>query len=186
MASALPAIAAQLGADERTLRRATKRGTVRAHRSSPRSLELAPGELRYLRSHWDLLSRLTRAFRTEPNVRMAVLYGSRARGDEWRSSDIDVLVDFRDDRRASTSALAQRLAEAAGGPVDVARLSRVRREAPLLLLQALDEGRVLVDREDQWHKLLQARETVARAARRQMSRERREAADSIQELLEQA
>lgn len=186
MASPLPTIAAQLGADERTLRRAAQRGALRARRSGPRSLELAPGELAYLRSHWNLLSTLTRAFRTEPNVRMAVLYGSRARGDEHRGSDIDLLVDFRDDRAASTSALALRLGEAAGAPVDVARLSRVRGEAPLLFLQALDEGRVLVDREGRWHELLQTRETVARAARRQMSRERRQAANSLAQLLEEA
>jgi predicted nucleotidyltransferase len=186
MASVLPAIAAQLGADERTLRRATERGTVRARRPGPRSLELAPGEIQYLRSHWDLLSALTRALRTEPNVRMAVLYGSRARGDDRRGSDIDLLVDFRDDGRASTSELGRRLAEATGAPVDVARLSRVRSEAPLLVLQALDEGRVLVDREDRWPELLRTRAAVARAARRQMSRGRRAAADSIQELLEGA
>lgn len=159
---------------------------MRSRRSGPRSLELAPRELAYLQSHWDVLSRLTRAFRTEPNVRLAVLYGSRARGDERRGSDVDLLVDFRDDRSASTSALARRLEEAVGERVDVARLSRVRKEAPLLVLQALDEGRVLVDREGRWNELLGARETVARAARRQMSRERRLAADSLAQLLEDA
>lgn len=186
MASPLPTIAAQLGANERTLRRAAQRGAVRARRSGPRSLDLAAGELAYLRSHWDLLSTLTRSFRTEPNVRLAVLYGSRARGDEHRGSDVDLLVDFRDDRAASTSALALRLGAAVGAPVDVARLSRIRGEAPLLLVQALDEGRVLVDREGRWKDLLQARETVARAARRQLSRERSQAADGLAQLLEDA
>jgi predicted nucleotidyltransferase len=182
MRSALPTIAAQLGADERTLRRAAVRGTIRCRRPGPRGLELLPGELSYLRSHWDVLTALTRAFRTEPNVRLAVLYGSKARGDEDARSDVDVLVEFRDDDAASTSALARRLEETLGMSVDVTRLSRVRREAPLLLLQALDEGRVLVDREERWNALQQARETIARAARRQMRRNRAAAADSLAQL----
>jgi predicted nucleotidyltransferase len=183
MRSALPMIAAELGADERTLRRATTRGTVRTSRPGPRKLELPPGELAYLRSHWGLLSALTRALRTEPNVALAALYGSTARGDDRGGSDVDVLVAFRDDDSASTSALAGRLQDAVGTSVDVARLSRVREESPLLLLQVLDEGRVLVDRNGLWSALQDEREAVARAARRQMSRSRAEAADSLAELL---
>jgi hypothetical protein len=55
-------------------------------------------------------------------------------------------------------------------PVDVTRLSRVRREAPFLLLQASDEGRVLVDHGGVRPELQAFRQTVARAARRQMRR----------------
>jgi len=186
MLSALPSIAAELGAGERTLRRAAARGTVHCRRPTSRGLELAPGEIAYLRAHWDLLSALTGALRTEPNVRLAVLYGSTARGDERRDSDVDVLVEFRDDATGSTSALARRLERAVGRPVDVARLSRVRKEAPLLLVQVLDEGRVLVDREGCWEHLRRARKSVARAARRQVRRRRQEAADSLERLLESA
>lgn len=176
-------IAAELGAQERTLRRAASRGTVRCSRPTPRGLELLPGELAYLRSHWELLSALTRAFRTEANVELAVLYGSAARGDEHSGSDVDVLVGFRDDASASTSALARRLEERLPKPVDVALLSRVRRESPLLLLQAIDEGRVLVDRGALWAELRAQRETVARAARRRMARDRRDAARSFADLV---
>lgn len=186
MASALPRIAAQLDADERTLRRAVQRGAVRARRPSPRALELAPGELAYLRSHWSLLSALTQALRHEPNVELAVLYGSAARGDEHRASDVDVLVSFRTDDDAARSALARRLEEALQRPVDVARLSRVRRQAPLLLLAALDDGRVLVDRDGSWPKLRAQRETIARAARRHRQRSRRQAADAIAQLTDAA
>lgn len=185
MRSVLPDIAVQLGADERTLRRAARRGTVRCQRPGPRTLELLPGELAYLRGHWDLLSALTRAFRTEPNVRLAVLYGSTARGREREDSDIDVLVDFRDDAAASTSALARRLEGMMGVPVDVARLSRVRAASPLLLLRAVNEGRVLVDRENIWAALQGNRETIARAARRALRRDREAAADSLGQLLEE-
>ncbi len=184
MRSALPSIAAELGANERTLRRAAARGTVRGRRPTPRGLELAPGEIAYLRSHWELLSALAGALRTEPNVGLAVLYGSAARGDDRRDSDVDLLVEFRDDAAGSTLDLGVRLGEAVGRRVDVARLSRVKGEAPLLLLQALDEGRVLVDRDQRWPHLVATRDTVAHAAHRLMRRRRQEAAASLEQLLE--
>jgi predicted nucleotidyltransferase len=144
-----------------------------------------PGELAYLVGHWKLLSELIRAFRTEPNVRLAVLYGSRARGSERVESDLDILVDFRDDTAASTASLARRIEEQLEVPVDIARLSRVRKEAPFLLLQAVNEGRVLIDRERAWAALRAERETIARGARRQTARGREDAADSIAQLLEE-
>jgi hypothetical protein len=36
-------------------------------------------EQRYILDHWPLLAQLRRALRTEPNVRLAVVYGSIAR-----------------------------------------------------------------------------------------------------------
>jgi predicted nucleotidyltransferase len=183
MVSALPAIAMELGADERTLRRATARGTVRARRPRARQLELPAGELDYLRAHWGLLHKLTAALRTEPNVALATLYGSAARGDDHSRSDIDLLVAFRNDAPEAASALARRLERALQRPVDVARLSRVRDAAPLLLLQALDEGRVLVDRDGAWPRMLGARRATARAAARQMAIDRRAAARSLDRLL---
>jgi predicted nucleotidyltransferase len=183
MVSTLPAIAVELGADERTLRRATARGAVRCRRPGARQLELLPGELDYLRAHWRLLHMLTAALRTEPNVALAALYGSAARGDDHDRSDIDLLVAFRNDAPGAVSALAPRLERALECQVDVARLSRVRDEAPLLLLQALDEGRVLVDRDGAWPQMLGARRATARAAQRQMAVNRRAAACSLDRLL---
>jgi predicted nucleotidyltransferase len=182
VASALPRIAVQLDVDERTLRRAVARGTIRARRPSPRALELASGELEYLRSHWTLLSTLTQALRHEPNVELAVLYGSAARGDEHGDSDVDVLVSFRRDESAARSRLARRLEEVLDRPVDIARFARVRKEAPQLLLNAIDEGRVLVDRNGSWPRLRDQRETIARAARRQRRRDRQRAAAAIAQL----
>ena len=184
MRSTLPDIAVELHADARTLRRAVARGTVRGSRPSPRGLELAAGEVTYLRRHWTMLSILSEAFRTEPSVNLAVLYGSSARGTERAGSDVDILVGFRDGAHASESALARRVEDRLGVPVDVAALSRVRRAAPLLLLQAVDEGRVLVDRDGVWEDVQNSRETIARAARRQVDRSRREAAESLNALLE--
>ena len=46
----------------------------------------------------ELVADLRRALRTEPNVRLAVLYGSLARGDEDAGSDLDLLVSLAEDR----------------------------------------------------------------------------------------
>ncbi len=186
MRSLLPTLAADLGADERTLRRAARRGTVRCQRPGPRQLELDPGELDYLRSHWELLHELTQALRTERNVRLAVLYGSTARGDDRRDSDVDLLVDLRAPTPGATSTLAMRVERGLGRHVDVAELGRVERDAPLLLSYALEEGRVFVDRDTQWPGLLARRGEVARAAQRAERAERRAVAESWRMLVEHA
>src|ERR1700691_3909500 len=69
-------LAIELDVEERTLRRAVAQGALRATRTGPRRLRLAPGEREYLLAHWLLLSQLRRALRTEHGVRLAVLYGS--------------------------------------------------------------------------------------------------------------
>jgi predicted nucleotidyltransferase len=182
----LPTLAQDLGADERTLRRATERGAVRAWRPGPRQLELAAGELDYLRSHWNLLHRLTQALRTERNVRLAVLYGSAARGDDRPDSDVDLLVELRTRAPGATSAPAARLEHALGRRVDVAEVDRVERDAPLLLLHVLDEGRVLVDRDTRWPALLARRGEVVRAALKAERSERRAVQESWRMLVEDA
>jgi predicted nucleotidyltransferase len=186
MRSALPVVARELGADERTLRRAAQRGAVRCRRPGPRKLEFVEGELDYLRSHWELMRALTCALRTEPNVRIAVLYGSVARGDDRFGSDIDVLVELRDDAPGAAKGLAMRLEGALGRDVDVARLSRARERAPLLVLQALDEGRVLVDRDKRWPALMRERDRIARAAWRAQGAAREQAAAGLRELVKLA
>jgi predicted nucleotidyltransferase len=186
MRSPLPTIALELGADERTLRRAVGRGAVHCSRATPRQLEFAPGELDYLRTHWELLSSLSRALRTEPNVGLAVLYGSAARGDDRADSDVDLLVGLRNSAPSAATALAMRLGDALERDVDVARLDRVRTQAPFLLVQALDEGRVLVDREAEWPKLQSRRDRFVRAARKAIDQNRREAAASLDMLLADA
>jgi predicted nucleotidyltransferase len=137
-----------------------------------------------LREHWDLLGTLIAALRTEPNVGLAVLYGSAARGDERSDSDLDVLVSFRADLAGAASALARRLERVADRRVDIARLSRVR-SAPLLLLSAVDDGRVLVDRDGTWETLCEARPQLVRAANRYLEKARIDAANSLRELLDE-
>ena len=162
----LQELAVDLDVEERTLRRAVSQGTLRASRSGPRQLRLVSGEREYLRAHWPLLSGLRRALRTEQGVRLAVLYGSLARGDEDADSDLDLLISFANDRPSVGVELAVRLERASGRQVDIADLERVEKRAPLLLDRVLDEGRVLVDRDGQWRMLRERRPSIRARARR--------------------
>ena len=76
-----------------------------------------------------------------------------------------------------------RLERTLGRDVDVARLNRVKDSASLLLLQALDEGRVVLDRDVQWEQLRTQRADIARRARRSHAARRRRVRISIDELL---
>ncbi len=175
-------LAGDLGAEERTLRRAAAQGALRAYRPRPRQLRLAPGEREYLHSHWQLLFELRRALRTERRVRLAVLYGSVARGDEDAGSDLDLLVSLADDRPAARSELAIALQRVVGRQIDVADLARVEAEAPLLLDRVLDEGRVLIDRDGCWQQLRGRRRAIRARAQRAYRRQMAAAAGAIEEL----
>lgn len=159
-------LAADLEVEERTLRRAVSQGTLRASRPGPRRLRLAPGEREYLSAHWPILSGLRRMLRTEHGVRLAVLYGSLARGDEDEGSDLDLLVSFAEDHFSAGLELARRLQPVSGRRVDIARLERVEVQAPLLLERVLEEGRVLIDRDRLWEKLHERAPTISTHALR--------------------
>jgi predicted nucleotidyltransferase len=176
-------LADELGADARTLRRAAADGTIRCERMSARRQHVDEHERHYATEHWPLLSTLRRALRTEPNVRLAVVYGSVARGDDTPGSDLDLLVSLGADRPDTAVKLAVRLERAVGREVDVARLNRIEDAAPLLLLEALDEGRVLLDRDGEWAGLKARRGEIARHARHAHEARRRRARASVRELL---
>lgn len=182
---ALQQLARDLGAQERTLRRAASQGALRAHRPGPRRLQLAPGEHEYLRIHWPLISRLRRALRTERCVRLAVLYGSLARGEEDADSDLDLLISLAGDRPPAAFELSTRLQPLVGRQVDLAHLARVEATAPLLLKRILDEGRVLVDRDGLWPELRARRRAVRARARRAYRRQMSAAAQAIESLTEE-
>lgn len=175
-------LAVDLGVEERTLRRAAAQGALRASRSGPRRLQLDPGEREYLRAHWPLLSILRRALRTEHAVRLAVLYGSLARGDEDAGSDLDLLVSVAADRPLVGLRLAIGLQRVSGRRIDVAYLERVEFQAPLLLDRILDEGRVLIDRGGQWEQLCEHRSALRARARRAYRRQMVSAARAIEEM----
>lgn len=68
------------------------RGTIRCVRRSDRKLESPVEEALYLGKRRQLLYSLIGELRTIPDVRLAVLFGSAARGDEHERSDLDILV----------------------------------------------------------------------------------------------
>lgn len=146
-------------------------------------MEISSEERAYLDTHWDLIGALNRCLRTEPNVGLAALYGSTARGDDREDSNVDLLVELRKDSSLAASRLAMRLEEALGRHVDVTRLNRVRKDAPLLVLQAIDEGRVLLDRDEVWPAVRARRSRFERAATERLDADRRAAAESFARLL---
>ena len=161
--ASLDLLASELGVHGRTLRRAVNEGAIRATRISPRRLKLSAVEESYVLRAWPLLGRLRALLRTERNVRMAVLYGSRARGDERPDSDVDLLVVLDDDAISRQVALERRLEEALGLSVHLTVVVDARR-APLLLVSAIEDGRVLVDRDGDWQALQADYLSIARAA----------------------
>jgi predicted nucleotidyltransferase len=157
-------VAAELAIPERTLRRAASEGLVRGERISPRRFQISFREEAYLRGHWELLRALRAALRTEPNVRLAVLFGSIATGSDHERSDVDVLVAPHDPDVARLAELADRLARRIGREVQPVRLSDAQ-ASPVLMVDVIDHGRVLVDRDDLWSGLVKAAPRWRRRAR---------------------
>lgn len=141
--------ASELAIPERTLRRAASEGLVHGERESPRCFRITLREEAYLRSHWGLLKSLRAALRTEPNVRLAVLFGSTAIGSDDERSDVDVLVVLQDPGVGRLAELAARLSLRIGREMQLVRLSEAQ-TSPVLMVDVIDHGRVLVDRDDLW------------------------------------
>jgi predicted nucleotidyltransferase len=141
--------ASELGIPERTLRRAASEGLVRGERLSPRRFRITFREEAYLRSHWQLLRALRAALRTEPNVRLAVLFGSTAIGNDDERSDVDVLVALRDPNLGHLAELTERLSRIVGRDMQLVRLSEAE-ASPVLMSEVIEHGRVLVDRDHLW------------------------------------
>jgi predicted nucleotidyltransferase len=152
MSTVLQGLADSLQVNERTLRRAWALGTLRGKRTTPYRLELPVAERIYLRRHWSTLSSLRGALRTEPNVSMAVVFGSVARGDDDLESDLDLLVALREPELHHRVALAERLRKHTGLTLEVVALEDALRR-PSLMVGILREGRVLVDRDGRWPEL---------------------------------
>lgn len=148
----LRSLARHLDVPERTLRRAASEGLVHGERTSPRRFRMSMREEAYLRSHWPLLRELREALRTEPNVRLAVLFGSQATGTATAQSDVDLLVALRDSSASRVADLAGRLERRMERSVQLVRLEDAER-TPVLMAAALERGRVLVDRETRWQEL---------------------------------
>jgi len=166
MSQALMASAQRLGCSERTLRRYLNDGLLRGRRMVGHRMELSGAEEAYLRAHWQLLSTLRSALRTERGVRLAVLFGSMAVGDDERRSDVDLLVVHRDPAPRAFAGLRLRLGRAVGRSVDVVGLEQAE-AMPTLLADVLREGRVLIDRDGLWEALYGRRREIFAAAERE-------------------
>lgn len=172
----------EVGVSERTLRRAVSQGALRATRPTQRTLHLPFAERRYIRRSWPMLAALRAALRTERNVRLAVLFGSAARGSDSANSDLDLLVDLCDPSLERVLDLSLKLTEITGRRADVVRLADMEGE-PSFLLDVVTDGRVLVDRDGLWPELL-ARETqLRRNAHRRHTRRAQAALAGIDRLL---
>jgi len=156
--------ASELSIPERTLRRAASEGLVHGERLSPRRFRITFREEAYLRGHWELLHALRSALRTEPNVRLAVLFGSTATGDDDENSDIDVLVVMREPDMGRLADLAERLSRRVDREIQLVRLSEAQ-SSPVLMVDVIERGRVLVDRDDLWSGLVTAAPRWRRSAR---------------------
>ena len=122
---------------------------MHGRRISPRRYETSLREEAYLRRQWPLLRELRDAFRTEPSVRLAVLFGSQATGRAGTRSDVDLLVALTDPAAARIAQLTGRLERRLGRDVQLVRLQDAER-TPSVMADALEQGRVLVDRDGGW------------------------------------
>ncbi|HWC48965.1 MAG TPA: nucleotidyltransferase domain-containing protein [Solirubrobacterales bacterium] len=112
-----------------------------------------------------LLAALREALRTEQNVRFALLFGSAARGDDNEGSDVDLIVEMRDPAPVRVIDLELKLEGLLGRRVDVLTLEDAGAN-PVLLAEAVAEGRTIVDREERWAQLSSEAKTIDSRARR--------------------
>jgi predicted nucleotidyltransferase len=185
MSLVLERLAREVGVHERTLRRAVGSGLIHARRQSARRLSLSDSEAAWVRSHWPLVGQLLVVLRTEPNLQLAVLFGSVARGDDVQgASDVDLLVELRRSHAAALHALRRRLGERVGREVQLVPLQAARRD-PHLLAEVLRDGRPLVDRGHVWSQLQAQREQTREQAAltgRELREEAHAALDYFQRL----
>ncbi|HEY4810219.1 MAG TPA: nucleotidyltransferase domain-containing protein [Solirubrobacteraceae bacterium] len=178
MSRTLSTSAERLGCSERTLRRYVNDGLLRGRRVARRRLELSSAEEEYLAAHWELLSKLRTALRTERAARMVVLFGSTATGEDEDSSDVDLLVAYSEEGPRPLARLQIRLRRALEQPVDVVGLEQAEM-MPTLLADILREGRVLVDRDGLWEGLQERRREVSAAAEREEREVARRAHETV-------
>lgn len=158
-------LAAELSIPERTLRRAAGEGLIHGERTSPRRFRTTLREENYLRRRWPVLRELRNALRTEPNIQLAVLFGSTATGSDDERSDVDVLVAASDPAVGRLAEAAQRISRRLGREVQLVRLADAE-ASPVLMDEIITSGRVLIDRRGHWSALRDAAQQWQRRARR--------------------
>ena len=93
-----------------------------------------------------------------------MLFGSTATGTDDERSDVDVLVALHDPGVGRLAELAGRLSRSIGREMQLVRLSEAQ-SSPVLMVDVIDHGRVLVDRDDLWAGLGDAAPKWRRLAR---------------------
>lgn len=164
MGRELGQVAQRLGCSERTVRRYVREGSLRPRSIVPGRLELSENEQRYLADHWSLLGGLKHALRTERDVRLAVLFGSTATGEDRPDSDLDLLIVRRSSTARARAALSIRLSRSLPKRVHLVDLEQAE-FSPALLADVLLEGRPLVDRDGLWGHVLDRRAEIIGRAR---------------------
>lgn len=160
-------LANELGTSDRTLRRLAESGLVRPLRRAGGHHPLPAAEQTWLRDHWQVVSDLRRALRSEPTVRAALLFGSVAKGTDTPMSDVDLVVDVQHVDQMGLRELRHRLSNKVGRLIDLFLLSDLEAE-PELLLPIMACARPVVDRAGAWQRLSQQRRVLqSRATRRQ-------------------
>lgn len=114
----------------------------------------------------------------ERNVRLAVLFGSAATGEDTSESDIDLLVALRDDDISHLAGLRRRLAQGFERPLHLVLLEDAEK-TPALLADVLSEGRVVLDRDGLWKSLLADGDDIRRRAAEDDARLIAQAASSV-------
>jgi predicted nucleotidyltransferase len=158
-------LATELSIPDRTLRRAAREGLVHGERISPRRFRTTLREENYLQRYWPLLRGLRDGLRTEPNVQLAVLFGSTATGSDDDRSDVDILVVVTHPDVGRLAEAAERISRHVGREVQLVRLADAE-ASPVLMDEVITSGRVLVDRQDHWPALRDAAPAWRRRARR--------------------
>ena len=107
------------------------------------------------------LQEMQAALSGEQSVRLAVLFGSTATGDNQPHSDIDILVDLHPTTFLQLAAIQQRLTDTLGKQVHLVRVSDAN---ALLLADVFTEGKVLINHGNTWENLLRERSEVFQRA----------------------
>lgn len=170
MSRALEQVAQRLGCSERTVRRYVREGALRSRSIVPGGLDLSEQEQHYLSDHWSLLAGMKKVLRTERDVRLAVLYGSTAVGEDGPDSDLDLLVLRRNKSAQTRAALSLRLRRHLSRVVHLVDLEQAE-ASPALLTDVLSEGRPLLDRDGLWSTLLLDRRAELAGAVREEERD---------------
>ena len=159
--------ARHLGIPERTMRRAANEGLIKGERQGPRRYLIPAQEEVYLRDNWALLADLREVLRTEPNVKLALLFGSFARGSSHQNSDLDLMVEIKNESSVRYRQLLMRIQNKIKKEVQI--VSRETAEtSPQLMVNIIEEGRVLIDREQNWTEI---RDSLAKWQRKARSGE---------------